>query len=73
MNAVPKGQLYAKIQQMLSDLLNKGVIVLPEGEIENYSPQTGGHGPSWVRAVIETDAVERAAKDKIADYFRTAV
>ena len=72
MSAVPKGDLYKKVEDVVNKLRIAGVIVLPEGEMENYAPGTTGHGPAWVRAVIEGNSIDQVMRDRIAGYFLSA-
>ncbi len=62
---IPKGQSYAAVKRFLALLREKGVIILEEGEIENYMPQIGGHGQSWVRAAIENGSQGLVDQDSL--------
>lgn len=50
--AIPNGQAqqdYKSLQQALEQL---GVFVIPVGEIENFCPDVGSHGPKFVTKLL---------------------
>lgn len=52
-SAIPAGNATAsfrKIDQLLKD---KGVFVVPVGELECFIKEVGGHGPDWANDVLE--------------------
>ena len=71
--AIPKGQLRAEIDVLLAQLGTAQVVVLREGEIENYAPHIGRHGPAWVRQVIETSGVSEADLARLVVNFKPLV
>jgi hypothetical protein len=66
---VPKGDLYAQVLGLIEALRTRGVLVLEEGEIENFVPNVGGHGQSWVRSVIESGPIHSAVRDSLERQF----
>lgn len=51
--AIPSGQptlRYRKLREVCSSL---GLWLVPAGEMESFCKGVGGHGPSWVQAVLE--------------------
>lgn len=56
--AVPQGDAYAACGRLLAGLKEIGLLVVPVGELERFSPSTPGHGPSWVTAALEAKAHE---------------
>jgi predicted ATPase len=56
LSAIPKGALYSSTLEFLEIMRCNRVIILEEGEIENYNPTVGGHGQAWVRAALEAGA-----------------
>jgi ABC-type taurine transport system ATPase subunit len=73
LSAIPKGQLRAAIDGLLSELGNAQILILREGEIENYAPQVGGHGPAWVREVIERNGVSESEMARLIGNFKPLV
>ncbi|MCE0768116.1 AAA family ATPase [Pseudonocardia kujensis] len=51
--AVPNGDGTAAAKRLLERLGEKGLWVIPVGEVESFVPTVGGHGPAWVVKVIE--------------------
>jgi predicted ATP-dependent endonuclease of OLD family len=55
---LPKGEVRKCAEEFISYLQTHGVIILREGELENYVPDIGGHGKGWVRQAIEKGQIE---------------
>lgn len=70
MAAIPKGQLYSSIVELIVVLSEAGVILLEEGEIENYVPDVGGHGQAWVRSALEAGILSQARRESIERQFK---
>lgn len=52
--AIPSGNAttsFKKIDQLLRE---KGIYIVPVGELECFIKEVGGHGPEWANAVLET-------------------
>ncbi len=52
--AIPSGDAttsFKKIDQLLRE---KGIYIVPVGELECFIKEVGGHGPEWANAVLET-------------------
>lgn len=52
-SAIPAGNAttsFRKIDQLLKD---KGVFIVPVGELECFIKEVGGHGPDWANDVLE--------------------
>lgn len=52
-NAIPSGDAttsFKKIDQLLRE---KGIYIVPVGELECFIKEVGGHGPEWANAVLE--------------------
>lgn len=52
--AMPAGQASKSFEQMKEILNNKGIFIVPVGELENFVKNVGGHGPEWVNRVLDT-------------------
>lgn len=50
--AIPKGQDRAHVEELLTDLVEVGILLLRKGELESYVPTVGLHGPGWVNSVL---------------------
>jgi hypothetical protein len=69
LSILPSGDLYARVDDLLNRLKSLGVIILREGEMENYAKEVGGHGQRWVQAVVESNSLSQAAIRAICQYF----
>jgi hypothetical protein len=52
-SAVPNGAPTVAANRLLGELQERGLFVLPVGEVESFVPEIGGHGPAWVVSVVE--------------------
>ncbi|MEN0083165.1 MAG: AAA family ATPase [Leifsonia sp.] len=52
LSAVPQGPAYAAAEELLHELQNDGLLVVPVGELERFVPAVSGHGPAWVNEVL---------------------
>ena len=68
--ALPKGDLHAKVLAFIALMRSRGIIILEEGEIENYVPGVGGHGQAWVRAALEAGLLEPANRTSLERQFK---
>jgi energy-coupling factor transporter ATP-binding protein EcfA2 len=50
--AIPKGQAQTDYKALKSALENLGIFVIPVGEIENFCPEIGSHGPKFVTKLL---------------------
>jgi len=69
--AIPKGDLHRQAVEFLDLLRGRGVLILEEGEIENYVPAVGGHGQSWVRSALEAGQISAAASATLTRQFKS--
>lgn len=53
MSFVPSGDATQACQRLMEKLKSSHLHVVPVGELEGWCRSVGGHGPSWVIAVIE--------------------
>jgi hypothetical protein len=53
MSFVPPGDVTQACQRLMEVLRRTQLHVVPVGELEGWCRSVGGHGPSWVIAVIE--------------------
>lgn len=52
LSAVPQGPAYGAAEQLINELKNEGLLVVPVGELERFVPAVPGHGPAWVNDVL---------------------
>jgi len=52
-NGVPSGDASSAIKKLNNTLKEKGIYLVPVGELENFIKDVGGHGPDWVNKVLE--------------------
>jgi energy-coupling factor transporter ATP-binding protein EcfA2 len=50
--AIPNGQAKTDYKALKSALENLGIFVIPVGEIENFCPEIGSHGPKFVTKLL---------------------
>jgi energy-coupling factor transporter ATP-binding protein EcfA2 len=50
--AIPNGQAQTDYKALKSDLEDLGIFVIPVGEIENFCPEIGSHGPKFVTKLL---------------------
>ena len=53
LSAFPKGQARKYFATLDSALKELGIVVVPVGEVENYCPDVGLHGPKFVTKVLQ--------------------
>jgi hypothetical protein len=51
---VPNGDSSVACEQLLKDCREKGLFVVPVGELESFAKTVGAHGPEWVNTVLAT-------------------
>lgn len=51
--SIPNGNATKSFHFIDEDFKNKGIFMPHVGELENFFPSIGGHGPKWVESVIE--------------------
>ena len=51
--ALPSGEATLHFQQLRTQCQQVGLWIVPVGEVEGFCKRFGGHGPSWVQAVLE--------------------
>lgn len=55
---LPKGDIRITYRELEDKLKLLGIFLIPLGEIENFSPETGLHGPAFVEKFLATRDVE---------------
>lgn len=53
-SALPRGDASAAYSRINTLLKEKGIHIVPVGELECFVKEVGGHGPEWVNKVLET-------------------
>jgi energy-coupling factor transporter ATP-binding protein EcfA2 len=51
--AIPKGQAQRDYTSLVAELSKLGIVVVPVGEVENYCPEIGLHGPKFVTKLLQ--------------------
>jgi hypothetical protein len=69
--ALPKGELYASTVAFIEVMRDAGVLILEEGEIENYVPEVGGHGQAWVRSALDKGQISPSVRSSIKRQFQS--
>lgn len=66
---VPSGNLHTKAQEALASLRDAGILVLPNGEMENFDKDTSSHGQRWVQATIDKGTLNATTAQQIKGLF----
>jgi hypothetical protein len=61
-SSVPSGDASVALARLLSNLKERGLFVVPYGEVESFVKSVGGKGPRWVTEVIEKDHIASATE-----------
>lgn len=51
---LPKGDIRKDYEQLRDKLEGVGIYLVPVGEVENFYPSIGGHGPKFVTSLLST-------------------
>ncbi len=52
--AIPAGDATKAFKRIDETLKEKGIFIVPVGEVECFIKEVGGHGPEWANRVLET-------------------
>lgn len=66
---IPNGNAQSDYRLLRDKLENIGIYLVPVGEIENFCPELGSHGPKFVTKLLSTISLN----DKKLENFRTFV
>lgn len=58
--AIPNGQAQTDYANLVSELGRLGIAVVPVGEIENFCPEVGLHGPKFVTKLLQEISLDDA-------------
>lgn len=53
-NGLPKGEIRKEYDQLQQKLEEVGIYLVPVGEVENFYPSIGGHGPKFVTSLLSS-------------------
>ena len=68
-NALPSGEGIRKFQELRKLCGRMGLWIVPVGEMERFCKSIGGHGPRWVRQVLEERNLANAPELESARKF----
>lgn len=75
--AVPQGDARGAADSLIEVLAERGLFVVPVGELERWVPEVGGHGPAWVAEVhsrgLHRDESNSAPREFMRRVQQTAV
>lgn len=66
--AIPKGDAQRDFKSLQHMLENIGVYVVPVGEIENFCPEIGSHGPKFVTNLLSTIELSDDRLSELRDF-----
>ena len=66
--AVPKGEAQANYQALKNLLASIGVFLVPVGEIENFCPEIGSHGPKHVTKLLSNVPLSDPKLEKLRSF-----
>ena len=52
-SALPVGQASSSFDTLDTIFQNKGLFIVPVGELEGFVKSVGDHGPKWINVVLE--------------------
>ncbi|SUW65458.1 Predicted ATPase [Buttiauxella agrestis] len=67
-NGLPKGEIRKTYKELEEKLKFLGIFLIPVGEIENFSAETGLHGPSFVEKFLSSRDVEDSELAPLRDF-----
>ena len=69
--ALPAGDATANFNALNKMLKDKGIFIVPVGELECFVKEVGGHGPDWTNNVFEKyPDLENEVYDKIKEFVK---
>lgn len=68
--AVPQGDPYKACQNLLGNLRDYNIFVVPVGYLERFIPQIGGHGPGWVADVLAQRLHDDVSLSELRNFVR---
>lgn len=70
---VPNGEPRQKCENLLNQLKQQGMFVVSKGELENFCPSIGNHGPEWVNKVLVKDLFNDQELDDARKFVKEVV
>lgn len=67
-SGVPRGDATRELQVLSSNLESIGIYIIPAGEIENFCPEIGLHGPKYVTKLLDTISLEDDRLSALRDF-----
>ena len=68
----PSGQATQACERLFVTLQQRGIFLVPTGELESFARSVGGHGPSWVNEVLKknlkSDPELQAAREFVLSF-----
>ena len=70
-SGIPAGEATVAYNEMNAKFKEKGIFVVPVGELERFVPQVSNHGPAWVNSVLEQYSdLNNSVYDKVKDFIK---
>ena len=69
-NGLPKGNIRNTFKTFNKCLKEIGIYLIPVGEIENFSPETGSHGPKFVTNFLSTRNLADSELTPLRDFVK---
>ncbi len=66
--ALPNGDATTTFVKLVERLEQLGIYVIREGEIENFYPEAGGHGPKFVTKVLDEVGLDSPKLEKLRNF-----
>lgn len=70
---VPAGDAHQAAARILDKLRALRIHLIPHGEMEDFVPSVGGHGPAWLAEVLEKGLHVSAETDRARDFFKSVL
>ncbi|WP_425839760.1 AAA family ATPase [Microbacterium sp. PA5] len=69
LSGVPKGEPFGAAVRLLEQLKELHIHLIPVGEMEDFVPEVGNHGPTWLAEVLENSLHTSASGDAARVFF----
>lgn len=70
---IPSGDPSARFLSLSKAVHDKGLSIVEVGELEGFAKTIGGHGPSWVNAVLTRDLLNDTELQQARDFIKSVL
>jgi ABC-type cobalamin/Fe3+-siderophores transport system ATPase subunit len=73
LSGLPKGEPTSAADRLLSRLRELNIHLIPVGEMEDFVPSVGNHGPAWLAELLERRLHQGVATDGSRTFFKGVI